>query len=63
MGETTFGLLTAKEAAALAGVTDSYIRRLLIEGTLKGRKLNGWVWVVPAAEVRRWVDRRKEKEG
>ena len=63
MGETTFGLLTAREAAALAGVTDSYIRRLLIEGTLKGRKLNNWVWVVSAAEVRRWIDQRKEQEG
>ena len=63
MTETTFRELTTKEAAALAGVTDSYIRRLLIEGTLKGRKLNNWVWLVPVAEVRQWVDRRKEKEG
>jgi len=51
-------LLTTKEAAKLAGVSDSYIRYMLIDGTLKGRKLNDWMWLVPESEVRRWMEKR-----
>jgi len=52
--------LTTKEAASLAGVSDAHIRRLLIAGKLKGRKLGGWVWLVPRREVERWLAERKE---
>jgi len=51
--------LTTKEAAKLAGVTDSYIRRLLINETLKGRKLNDWAWLVPRREITRWLEEKK----
>lgn len=51
--------LTTKEAAKLAGVTDSYIRRLLINETLKGRKLNDWIWLVPRREIERWLEEKK----
>ena len=61
MTETKHHELTTKEAAALAGVTDSYIRRLLIQGTLKGRKLNDWVWLVPRLEVQRWIAQKAER--
>jgi len=60
MSETTRRELTTKEAAELAGVTDSYIRRLLIDGTLQGRKLNNWVWLVPTTEVERWMEKRED---
>ena len=53
--------LSTREAAALAGVTDSYIRRLLIEETLKGRKLNNWTWLVDRRSLEEWMNRRKER--
>ena len=52
--------LSTREAAALAGVTDSYIRRLLIDGSLQGRKLSGWVWLVDRRSLESWINRRKE---
>jgi len=61
VAETKRRELTTGEAAELAGVTDSYIRRLLIRGTLKGRKLNNWVWLVSQSEVERWIAQRNEK--
>ena len=51
--------LTTREAAKAANVTDSYIRRLLIEGTLKGRKLNKWMWLVDRASLEKWNAQRK----
>jgi excisionase family DNA binding protein len=61
VAETKRHELTTREAAELAGVTDSYIRRLLIGGTLKGRKLNNWIWLVSQSEVERWIAQRREK--
>ncbi len=54
--------LSTKEAAALAGVTDSYIRYLLIDGKIEGRKLNNWVWLVDQRSLEKWIDQRKEGE-
>jgi excisionase family DNA binding protein len=54
--------LTTKEAAQLAGVSGAYIRRLLINEVLKGRKLNDWLWLVPRVEVERWIEQRKKNE-
>ena len=51
--------LTTKDAAKLADVTDGYIRRLLGEGTLKGRKLNGWLWLVDRRSFEKWMQQRK----
>lgn len=39
-------LLTVTEAAQLIGCTEGYVRRLLIEGKLKGRKFGQKVWMV-----------------
>jgi len=51
--------LTVKEAARMAGVSDAHIRRLLIAGTLRGRKLNNWLWLVRRSEVDHWLAGRK----
>jgi len=53
--------LTTKEAAEVAGVTDAYIRQLLIEDKkLHGEKF-GKVWVISRAELERWLASRKRE--
>lgn len=53
--------LTTKEAADIAGVTDAYIRQLLLEDKkLHGKKF-GKVWVIPRAELERWMRTRDRK--
>ena len=50
---------TVRELADEAGITDSRIRQLLIEGKkLKGRKA-GWTWIIPEEEARRWLRNRR----
>lgn len=50
---------TVSELAKAAGVTDSRIRQLLIEGKeLKGRKGGGTFWIIPDGEARRWLRER-----
>ena len=49
---------TVKELAELAGVDPSRIRQLLIEKrVLKGYK-RGFMWFIPAAEAKRWLENR-----
>lgn len=62
MSETTSRELTTRDAAKLAGVTDSYIRYLLIRGVLRGRKLNNWIWLIPRTEIERWIAQRKDRQ-
>ena len=51
--------LTTKEAADLAGVSDAYIRQLLLEDKkLHGDKF-GKVWVIARAELERWLNSRE----
>lgn len=53
--------LTTQEAADIAGVSDAYIRQLLIEDKkLHGEKF-GRVWVIARTELDRWL-RTRERE-
>lgn len=53
--------LTTQQAAELAGVSTAYIRMLLSNGTLQGRKPSGWVWFVNRASLERWMAERKPR--
>jgi hypothetical protein len=44
------------------GRTGGYIRRLLIEGRMKGRKV-GRDWQIPDSEARKWLDYWKQGKG
>jgi len=59
--QTTPRELTTKQAADLAGVSGQYIRRLLRDGRLTGRQLDGWQWLVDAAALKRWMAERKPR--
>jgi len=59
MERTTPRELTTKQAADLAGVSASYIRMLLADGTLKGRQPDGWVWLVDARAFEQWMAERR----
>ena len=61
MGELQNNELSTTQAAALARVNVSYIRRLVAKGTIKGRKLGGRYWIVDAADLRRWMSERQER--
>ena len=51
-------LVSVKQAAKIAGVTDGRIRQLLIEGKkLKGQKV-GFQWVIKRSELDRWMKER-----
>jgi len=49
--------LTTKEAAEIAGVTDAYIRQLLIAKKMRGEKF-GKSWMIARAELDRWMESR-----
>jgi len=51
--------LTTREAAERAGVTDGYIRQLLGDEVLKGRKLNRWMWLIDRRSFEQWKASRK----
>ena len=53
--------LTVTQAAALAGCDGSYIRRLLIQRRLVGRKLADWMWLVDRASLVAWMGERKRR--
>ena len=53
--------VSVKEAARAAGVTPRYIRRLLNDGRLKGRQIDGWVWLVERQSLERWIEGRGER--
>jgi len=54
--------LTTRDAAQEAGVTDGYIRALLIDGTLRGHKLNGWLWIIDRRSFDEWLASRKPRK-
>ena len=56
--KTTTGW-TVRELADAAGVSDSRVRQLLLDGEIKGRK-TGWTWIIPNSEAQRWLDKRRE---
>ena len=43
--------------AEAAGVTDSYVRLLLLQGKLHGEKF-GHIWRIPYEEGRQWLESR-----
>jgi len=51
--------LTTRQASERAGVSAQYIRRLLKDGRLKGRQLDGWQWLVDAADLDDWLNERR----
>jgi excisionase family DNA binding protein len=53
--------LSTKEAAQLAGVSQRHIRRLLNDGTIEGRRLGQWVWLVDRQSLQKWVESRKKE--
>ena len=48
------GYISSKEAGEIAGVTTGYIRRLLLQGRLKGKKI-GRDWLVNRKSVQEFV--------
>ena len=50
--------MSVREAAARAGVSPQYIRRMLRRGALRGLRI-GRAWAVEEAELREWLERRK----
>lgn len=50
--------VTVTEAAELMGCTTGYIRRLLLDGELKGEKL-GPIWVVEKTSIAKFDKREK----
>ena len=51
---------TTTELAKRAGVSDAYIRRLLIDGKLTGQKLGPW-WVISVDVAQKWLEDRQRK--
>lgn len=51
---------TVTELAEAAGVSDSYIRRLVRDGRIAG-ELYGKTWLVPADVGRAWLASRRER--
>jgi len=54
--------LTAKQAAERAGVTGRYIRQLCVEGQLEGRQVDGWLWLIDAKSLDRWIAERRRRK-
>lgn len=54
--------LTVKEAADRAGVSDSYMRRLLARGTVNGVQ-RGLQWMIDPASLRQYIEGRTRKPG
>jgi excisionase family DNA binding protein len=44
-------IITVTEAAKISGVTVSYVRRLLREGTIHGTKLGQSCWILEKSEA------------
>ena len=47
------GYISSKEAGEIAGVTTGYIRRLLLQGRLKGKKI-GRDWLVNKKSIQEY---------
>ncbi len=52
---------TTNELAEAAGVDTSYLRHMLLDGRLMGRK-RGRDWLIPYEEGQRWLERRRNKK-
>jgi excisionase family DNA binding protein len=47
-------LLTTRDLAKRAKVTDGYIRQCLLDGSLRGEKLGGR-WLIRRVDAERWL--------
>lgn len=54
-------LISVSEAATRLNLTDSYIRRLLREGKIEGRKINDRAWVVSKSSVEQYASAHKKR--
>lgn len=52
---------TSRELAQEAGLTVSYIRRLLRNGIIKGEKPGGRDWLISDDEAKRWLEEKRQK--
>jgi hypothetical protein len=59
--DTTRGDYTTAEISDIAGVSQSYLRRLLGSGksALRGRCVGGRVWLVDGRSLKRWLELRE----
>jgi len=48
--------VTVQEAAEMLGHDDSHVRRLLIDGKLKGEKFGGKVWMIKRRVVEKFIE-------
>jgi len=53
--------LSTREAAQLAGVDASYIRRLVAQERIKGQRLGGRYWIIDRADLERWMQEREKR--
>jgi len=54
--------ITASEAAAILGITRSYVNLLLARGVLRGNKVTDRLWLVNRASLANWIPKRKRRE-
>jgi len=52
-------LWTVQEAATFLGVTDAYVRQLLLAGMLSGYKPSKNLWLIPASVVKEYALNRR----
>lgn len=55
--DTSKSQFTPQDIGELAGVSDAYIRQLLLSGELKGHK-HGNTWAITRTEVKRFLQER-----
>lgn len=60
MGKQTTKMLGTADVAKLTGLSVSHVRRLLIEGKIKGTKINNWTWLVRRSAVDRFLAKREK---
>ena len=48
--------LNTQQAAVVIGCTDAHIRRMLIDGTIHGKKVSERTWMIPRKEAERIRD-------
>lgn len=49
--------MTIEEAAALIGVSGSYVRKLISDKKISAKK-HGWVWIVSRASVDKYMAKK-----
>ena len=55
--------LTVAQAAAALGLDAATVRRRLASGVMQGERVGERLWLIPRAEVARWLGKGKLKPG